>query len=224
MMIKKLSLSFILILLGSTFSLARPVVDDDPKEIGKELWLEFGLSKKFTSQFSSVVLFNSLNQLNSSFKNYDNYIEGILKYKLDKSYALELLYRQEYSKEDDGTDVIEKRPQIRAGYTFDLASWNFRNRYKYELRLFENGLVKHRYRTDFQIKAPWTFSSFHFGPYMNEELSVSSGELSMSRCYLGLSGGNNQYSRSLYLVWQMNREKFGWSNMLGAGISWEICL
>jgi hypothetical protein len=197
---------------------------ENASEVDKEFWLELGVSKKISSKASVALWGDALNEIVPRLKNYDNYLEGSFKYQINPAFCVEALYRQEYSNEDGGTVVVEKRPQARAGYLFSLGNWSFRNRHQYEWRFIDDCAVKYRYRTDLRIKSPITFSKLNFVPYLQEEIFITDVKFKRSRCYLGMSGQLKQIYPAIYLVWQADRNTPDWDQKIGLGFSVEFKL
>lgn len=206
------------------FNLSANSEGEELSKMGRELWLEVGLSKDITKKLTAAFWANSLNQMNPDLNNYDNFLEGSLKYQINSRFSIEGLYRQEYSKEVVGPVVTEWRPQVRGAYSFHVGNWSFRNRHRYEWRFIDQLPMKNRYRTDLRIKAPVKFSNLNFVPYLQEEIFVADEKLKRSRCYLGLMGQLKWLSPSLYLVLQSDRNTPAWDQLMGLGFAMEFSL
>lgn len=198
--------------------------DNSKTQTDNEVWMELGVVKHFNKHFSAGVLLNSLNKLGDSFHNYDNFVEGAIKYQLGQAIAIEGLYRQEYSTTIEGTQEVERRPQIRGSYSFKLGNWSFRNRHRYEWRFIDDHAMKNRYRTDFRVKPPVKFSPLELVPYFQPEMFFSNQTFNRSRCYLGFAGQIKSLFPSFYLVRQSDRKTNNWVQKYAVGFALDFIL
>lgn len=197
--------------------------NEPSSKVAKELWLELGVSKSISTKTTLALWGNVLNKLSPQFLNYDNYLEGSIKYQLRPVISVEALYRQEWTKEALST-AHEKRPTARIGFSFTLGEWLIRNRHQCEWRFIDNNPLKYRYRTDLRIIVPYQFSNAHLTPYMQEELFVSDAQIKRSRCYIGLMGHTHPLNPTFYILWQSDKSLPRWHNMLAVGAMLEIKL
>ncbi|MBI9063682.1 MAG: DUF2490 domain-containing protein [Marinilabiliaceae bacterium] len=188
---------FLLILF--MFSVNPIEANNDANDLIDEFWQELYVYSPLTKKLTFGLLFNDLYGVQAG--NYDWFIEGGLKYKINKWLTTEVLYRQEYFK--TGTVwTYENRPMLRISGSKTFGIWKVRNRQRFEMRFFKNDPFRFRYRTDVKVSPQWNFTSWNLNPYVQEELFMSEGRMSRIRSYLGIQGKEGRVEPSAYLLIQ----------------------
>lgn len=185
----------------------------------REFWQELYLYHPLGEKFTAGILFNNL--YNTSWGNYDWFLQGILKYDLNSFFYIEGMFRQEYYKLGD-IWTHESRPMIRIAGKTKLGNWKIRNRHRIEMRMFEFGHTQFRYRTDLRVKPDWDFTAMNLNPYFTEEIFVNSNRLSRVRSYLGIQGKKGRFEPAAFLLIQSRNLVSEWRHILIGGISLEI--
>ena len=164
-----------------------------------EFWQEIYVYRNFSQKWSGEILFNNL--YSKKLGHYDWFLEGKVSYRAVEWLAVEAMYRHEFY-DLNGEKVQEYRPMIRFVGQHELGIWSIRNRHRFELRMFEIGENKFRYRTDLKIKPNFDWTPLKLGPYVHEEIFIGYKGLSRNRIYLGIEG---KYGRVELLLSQFIR-------------------
>jgi len=180
----------------------------------QEVWQEAYLYSDIGKRFTFGVLMNNL--YSSNWGNYDWFVEGGIKYKINKWLKVEGLYRQEYYK-IGSVWTYENRPMLRLSGSKSFGIWKVRNRQRFEMRFFEYGPSRFRYRTDLKVSPQWNFTSWDLNPYISEEVFISKGTMSRVRSYLGIQGKKGRVEPSAYLLVQSNVKSNPWKHRLICG-------
>lgn len=187
--------------------------EEGPKGI-QEVWQEAYVYSSIGEGLTVGVLMNNL--YNSHLGNYDWFVEGGIKYKINNWLKVEGLYRQEYYKMGP-VWTYENRPMVRLSGSKSLGIWKVRNRQRFEMRFFEYGPSRFRYRTDLKVSPQWNMTSWDLNPYISEEVFVSKGAMSRVRSYLGIQGKKGRLEPSAYLLVQSNVKSNPWKHRLICG-------
>ncbi|WP_439185407.1 DUF2490 domain-containing protein [Carboxylicivirga taeanensis] len=204
---------FLLILF--TFSVNPVVARDDAEEVIDEYWQELYAYASFNKKLILGLLFNDLYSVQKG--NYDWFIEGGIKYRVNSWLTAEALFRQEYYKQG-ALWTYESRPMLRFSGSKALGMWKLRNRQRFEMRFFERSPTRFRYRTDVKVLPHLRMTSWNLSPYVQEELFVSDGRISRIRSYLGVQGKRGKVEPSIYLLLQSKLNRYIAKNMLIYGM------
>ena len=185
------------------------------KESGvKEIWQEVFLLHNINEKLSAELLFNNLYSLNVG--NYDWFLEGKFTYHWQPWLNVEAMYRHEFYK--IVTDwVQEYRPMIRFLGKTELGNWSFQNRHRFELRAFEIGETRFRYRTDIKINPNWDWTCLSLNPYVLEEIFLGKEGFSRNRIYGGLEGKKGRFEPALYMLIQSDYILNNWNHRFITG-------
>lgn len=191
------------------------VVAQSEKSGVKEIWQEIYLFHDFNEKFYSELLFNNLYNVTAG-SSYDWFLEGKLKYHWQPWLDVEAMYRHEYYK--IGTDwVQEYRPMIRFSGKTELGNWSIRNRHRFELRMFEIGKTRFRYRTDVKVKPNRDWTCINLSPYIQEELFFGKKGFSRNRLYGGVEGKAGRFEPAFYMLIQSDNIFSNWRNRFIVG-------
>ena len=179
-----------------------------------ELWQELYIYKDLSEKWSGGILLNNL--YSSEFGHYDWFLEGKSSFHANKWLAIEAMYRQEYYA-SNGTEIVEYRPMIRFSGKTQFWDWSIRNRHRFELRMFEIGKTRLRYRTDVKINPNFNWTSFNIDPFVLQEVFINQNGFTRNRIYAGIQGKNQRIEPSVYLVLQSNIISNTWHNQLILG-------
>ena len=179
-----------------------------------ELWQEFYVYKDLNEKWSGSILLNNL--YSSEFGHYDWFLEGKSTYHATKWLDIEAMYRQEYY-DLNGSEIVEYRPMIRFSGKARIQNWRVRNRHRFELRMFEIGKTRFRYRTDLKINPNFNWTSFNIDPFVLQEVFINQKGFSRNRIYAGIQGKNRRFEPSVYMVLQSNIVSNNWNNQLIVG-------
>ncbi|NKI27471.1 DUF2490 domain-containing protein [Arenibacter sp. 6A1] len=180
-----------------------------------ELWQELYVYKNFNKKWRGEILFNNL--YSSEFGNYDWFLEGKSAFKITKWLGVEAIYRQEYY-DLNGSKVVEYRPMIRFSGKIKIRDWRIRNRHRIELRMFEIGETRLRYRTDLKIKPSFNWTNLNLNPYVLEEIFINQNGFSRNRVYVGIEGKICRFEPAIYMLLQSNIKSNNWDNQPIVGI------
>ena len=187
----------------------------------QEIWQEHYLSHRLGKKVNAGLLFNNLYRTNIGA--YDWFIEAGLKYNISSWLDLEGNYRQEYFL-SNGAWTYENRPFLRVSVNKSFGKLNVRNRQRFEMRFFEYGSSSFRYRSDVRVKLEWNLTKLDLNPYLQEEIFISSGELTRLRSYFGVLGKIGRFEPSAYLLVQSDSELPQWEHALICGFCIGIYL
>lgn len=190
-----------------------PEKEDEPTI--SEFWQELYIYRGIGSRWTAAMLYNNL--YSSKWGNYDWFLEARIIYQAKKWLTVEAMYRHEFYDVND-VKVQEYRPMLRFSGKKKIGIWSFRNRHRIELRMFEIGETRFRYRTDLKIKPNLDWSSFKINPYVQEELFVSNEKLSRNRLYCGLEGKKGRFEPTIYALLQSDNREIKWHNRFIIGI------
>lgn len=179
-----------------------------------ELWQELYIYKELNEKWSGGILLNNL--YSSEYGHYDWFLEGKLSFRAIKWLEIEAMYRQEYYA-SNGTDIVEYRPMIRFSGKTQFWDWSIRNRHRFELRMFEIGKTRLRYRTDLKINPNFNWTSYNIDPFLLEEVFINQNGFSRNRIYAGIQGKKQRFEPSVYMVLQSNIISNTWHNQLILG-------
>lgn len=194
------------------------VVAAEDNESGiEEFWQEAYLYRNFSEKWRGEILFNNLYSKNLG--NYDWFLEGKLCYHANNWLDLEFLYRHEFY-DFEGSKVQEYRPMFRVSGKKKIGAWTFRNRHRFEYRLFEVESNHFRYRSDLKINPNWNLTSMDINPYLTEEIFVSHEKVTRNRVYFGIEGKKGKIEPALYWLIQSDKYNGSWKsrNILGVMI------
>lgn len=181
----------------------------------KEFWQELYIYRDFDEKWSGEILFNNLHSL--QFGNYDWFLEGEISFHANKWLDIEAMYRHEFY-DLNGAKVQEYRPMIRLSGSTNIGNWSFRNRQRFELRMFEIGDAHFRYRTDLTIKPNWNWTSFKIKPYLQEEIFIGEKRFTRNRIYAGIEGKKGRFEPAIYILMQSDNILNNWNNRLIVGV------
>lgn len=187
----------------------------------EEFWQEAYLFRNISDKLRGEILFNNLYSQNLG--NYDWFLEGKLSYRANTWLDLELLYRHEFY-DFEGVKVQEYRPMFRVSGKKEIGNWTFRNRQRFEYRMFEVESSHFRYRSDLKIKPSWNLTSVNINPYLTEEIFMSHEKINRNRIYFGIEGKKGKIEPALYWLIQSNRYNGNWKhmNILGVMVGFEL--
>ena len=178
-----------------------------------EFWQELYIYHDFNEKWSGELLFNNL--YSKKLGNYDWFLEGKVAFKANTWLSVEAMYRHEFI-DLNGLNVQEYRPMLRVSAKRNLGKWNFRNRHRFEYRMFDVGESHARYRTDFKVSPNWNWTSLNLNPYLNEEIFIDRNGLSRNRIYLGIEGKKGRFLPAFYTLTQSDNLSGNWHNR------WEL--
>lgn len=164
-----------------------------------EFWQELYVYSSPNERITLGLLLNNLYAFPVG--NYDWFIEGGVKYKVNNWLEAEAIYRQEYIK-TEGIWTYENRPMLRIGGRKNVGIWRIKNRHRFEMRHFEKIPTRFRYRTDVKVLPILNITTWNLNPYVQEELFVSEGRISRIRSYLGIIGKKGMIEPAAYFLIQ----------------------
>ncbi|SHI55669.1 hypothetical protein SAMN04487911_10372 [Arenibacter nanhaiticus] len=212
--LKKTRLDWFAILVMFTLKAGKIYAQNSESGIA-ELWQELYVYKDFNQKWRGEILFNNL--YSSQFGNYDWFLEGKTAFKINEILGVEAIYRQEYY-DLNGSKGVEYRPMIRFSGKFKIRDWSIRNRHRIELRMFEIGETRLRYRTDFKIKPNFNWTNLNLNPYVLEEIFINQNGFSRNRVYVGIEGKKWRFEPAIYMLLQSNIISDNWDNQPIVGI------
>lgn len=180
-----------------------------------EFWQELYIYHKLNGKWSGEVLFNNL--YSSELGNYDWFLEGKLTFHAKKWLDVEAMYRHEFY-DFKGSKVQEYRPTMRLSGKTTIGNWCFRNRHRFELRMFEMADTRFRYRTDLKLKPNWRWTPFEINPYFQEEIFVDREKLSRNRIYGGLEAKTGRFKPAIYMLIQSDCIGNSWISRIIGGV------
>lgn len=190
------------------------VVGQSDKSGVKEIWQELYLFHHINEKLSAELLFNNLYCVNVG--SYDWFLEGKFTYHWQPWLDVEAMYRHEYYK--IGTHwVREYRPMIRFSGKTEWGNWSIRNRHRFELRMFEFGETRFRYRTDVKLKPNWDWTCMNLNPYVLEEFFLGKKGFSRNRLYGGVEGKTGRFEPALYMLIQSDDILSNWNHRFISG-------
>jgi len=208
--IKKYYKSILILLFLGLFLNSELVVAQSEESGVKEVWQEIYLFHDFNDKLYAELLFNNLYNINAG-NSYDWFLEAKLTYHWLQWLDVDAMYRHEYYK--IGTNwVQEYRPMIRFSGKTEFGNWSIRNRHRFELRIFEFGETRFRYRTDVKIKPNWDWTFMNLNPYMQEEIFLGKKGFSRNRLYGGVEGKTGRFEPALYMLIQSDNILSNWNN------------
>jgi hypothetical protein len=74
------------------------------------------------------------------------------------------------------------------------------NQHRFELRMFEKGENRFRYKTDLKIKPNLNWISLKLKPYLLEEIFISEKRLSRNWIYGGIEGKRGRFETAIYML------------------------
>ncbi len=181
----------------------------------KEFWQELYIYNDFGEKLSGEILFNNL--YSSQLGNYDWFLEGEISFHANEWLDIEALYRYEFY-DLNSAKVQEYRPMVRFSGKTQIGNWSIRNRHRFELRIFEKGENKFRYRTDLKIKPNLNWTCLKLNPYLLEEIFISERRLSRNRIYGGIEGKKGRFEPAVYMLMQSDYILNNWNNRFIIGV------
>lgn len=186
-----------------------------------EFWQEFYVYHQFNEKIRSDLLINNL--YSSQLGNYDWFLEASMTIEAKKWLDIGVRYRQEYYKFNDNI-WKEFRPAILFSVHTTMGVLNFRNRHRFELRMFETEDTHFRYRPDIKITTDRDWTTLKLRPYVIEEVFISKRRMVKNRVYLGVDGKIGRIEPGIYFLIQADHviEKWDYLKIIGIRLGIEI--
>jgi hypothetical protein len=222
-MIKNTSNKLVFLTLIFLFSFlgTETIVAQSEKSGLSELWQELYVYRDFNEKISGEVLFNNLYDVNLG--NYDWFIEGKISYHWKPWLDIEAMYRHEYFKLGSAW-LKEYRPMIRFSAKTNIGNWSIRNRHRFELRMFEFGDTRFRFRSDLKINPNFNWTAFKINPYVQEEIFIGKDGFNRNRIYSGFEGKKGRFEPAIYFLLQSDDILSDWNNRIIFGFVMGVIL
>ena len=135
-------------------------------------------------------------------------------------------YKHSYVK-SGGLWIEEQRPHVDVTASWKLGSFSFKDRNRFEFRMFREKENSQTYRNALTITPPVNITSFQIQPYLTEEIFIhlNQKEIVRYRIYVGLRGKiQKQIGMEIYAMLQRDDRDVLWQDTNVMGTKLKILL
>lgn len=140
--------------------------------------------------------------------------------------SVELHYWHSYAK-SGGVWIEEQRPFANVIATWRLGCLSFKDRNRFEFRIFNEKENRQIYRNALTVTPPFRFTSFRIQPYLTNEIFIQLDrvEFVRNRIYIGLKVKPlEKVGIDLYYMLQEDLKQIAWYDTHVAGIKVKVTL